>query len=89
MRPTSKAQETGHFTTRSLTCPTGKTTHMLAVQGFQGCGFSTTRKLALRQLGEARGWMGYAFLAEQKAAGITPSTIFSAPGFQVKHLMVD
>jgi hypothetical protein len=32
---------------------------------------------------------GYAFLAEQRAAGIIPSTIFSAPGFQVKHIMVD
>ena len=32
---------------------------------------------------------GNAFLAEQRAAGITPSTIFSAPGFQVKHIMVD
>lgn len=32
---------------------------------------------------------GHAFLAEQRAAGITPSTIFSTPGFQVKHCMVD
>ena len=32
---------------------------------------------------------GNALLAEQRAAGITPSTIFSAPGFQVKHIMVD
>jgi hypothetical protein len=32
---------------------------------------------------------GHAFLAEQMAAGITPSAIFSAPGFQVKHCMVD
>ena len=28
-------------------------------------------------------------MAEQRAAGIIPSTIFSAPGFQVKHIMVD
>jgi hypothetical protein len=32
---------------------------------------------------------GYAFLAEQRAAGIIPSTIFSEPGFHVKHIMVD
>ena len=32
---------------------------------------------------------GYAFLAEQRAVGMIPSTIFSALGFQVKHIMVD
>ena len=52
-------------------------------------GLLTTRKLALRQLDEASGWMGYAFLAEQRAAGMIPSTKFSAPGFQVKRIMVD
>jgi hypothetical protein len=31
---------------------------------------------------------GCAFLAEQRAAGIIPSTIFSTPGFQVKHIIV-
>ena len=48
-----------------------------------------TRRLAVRQLGEARGWMGYALLAEQRVVGITLATILSAPGFQVKHRMVD
>ena len=35
-----------------------KHTHMLEVQGSKGGAFLTTRKLALRQLGEARGWRG-------------------------------
>jgi len=58
MRPSSKAEETGHFTTLSLTSPAGQTNTYVGSAGLPRVGLLTTRKLALRQLGEARGWRG-------------------------------
>ena len=89
MRPSSKAEETGHFTTPSLASPAGKTKNIC-----WKCRASKGGAFDYKEAGTEADWRGqilegYAFLAEQRAAGIFPSTIFSAPGFQVKHIMLD
>ena len=75
MRPSSKAEETGHFYNWANTNICWK------------CRASKGGAFDYNEAGTEAAWRGqrlegYAFLAEQRAAGIIPS-IFSAPGFQV------
>ncbi len=89
MRPSPKAEETGHFTALSLTSPTGQQQTYVGSAGLPSVGLLTTRKLALRQLGEARCWRG---MPSWRSNGLL--ALFLPPSsqrlaFQVKRIMVD
>ena len=56
MLPSSSSEEIGHSTTLSLTFPVGQADTFVGSAGLPRVGLSTTRRLAVGQLGEPRGW---------------------------------